>query len=729
MPDKQNPQPLAEYWNKPEFLPDTEAGDPLYCIATTFEFDASYFETELLPRFLSLRFDHAERESIFILEREEKLCTTQVAVLVDSRKYDTRQATQRYRQLPIRIPGGIQHSKLAILTWENVIRLIVTSANLTKAGYRTNREVFAVIDFFEHAESAPSQILFDTLNFLERICSFADQYHPATEATQKCIDEIREKIRNWAITQNFTPRQKPSIKVASGHPAHQHFDSKSVFEQILEFWGNRPVDSIKIVTPFTTQDAISTAEIFRQLRRLPIKPHAIGFFVIPEIEKREPEKKVLVSAPKDFIERWDELFGRNARVLPIPKLVDKVDKRSRELHAKAVIIENEKHTLLLIGSSNFTLRGMGIGNVLNCEFNLIFEDFTNEKRDSLTLKDRLQLPVSWEKALACSKIIGKEEALQEAQKDMNAAEYEKWPDYFMMATFSQKTGKLSIPLNPNVVPLSAWTIYLDNEEQPLFSHDKTQKKVATLETSLNDKERELTITKLRLIWKDTSGVEHEGFIPVQPGNPLSDLLPPEELRNLSNESILNHWLSGKSIVEHYASVLEDLELESPLLAKENRYNVMDSLRAVDTSNYLLYRVRRFSRALTAMIDQIAQRNSISHATQYYLLHSPFGPAALAKSFIDLRSTNSEYSDQPIILKTEMNYRLYALSELLIAISYLGKYLKETQENNFKKIFLYFNETKKIIVEIIELLQKDAEDIFPDLQSYIEKCCAESETLL
>src|SRR5512139_4028965 len=86
--------PLADYWKPPadNGLKDG-VGEPVFCVATTFEFDASFFEAELLPRFLGLRFDHTENERTFIIEREESLATTHVGVLVDASKFDPRQTT------------------------------------------------------------------------------------------------------------------------------------------------------------------------------------------------------------------------------------------------------------------------------------------------------------------------------------------------------------------------------------------------------------------------------------------------------------------------------------------------------------------------------------------------------------------------------------------------------------------------------------------------------------
>ena len=138
-------------------------GAPVSCIASTFEFDAAFFETELLPRFLGLKFDHTENELTFLIEREEQLATISAAVLVDIHKTDPGQSTLRWDQIPISVAGSaaIQHAKIVLLVWENFARLIVGSANLTRWGYRRNREVFAALDFYDHSDSLPSVVIND----------------------------------------------------------------------------------------------------------------------------------------------------------------------------------------------------------------------------------------------------------------------------------------------------------------------------------------------------------------------------------------------------------------------------------------------------------------------------------------------------------------------------------------------------------------------------------------
>ncbi|HUI71858.1 MAG TPA: hypothetical protein VL354_15160, partial [Spirochaetia bacterium] len=160
---------LTSYWSAPvpTAQPDeVSAGAPVACIATTYTFDAAFFEVDLLPRFLGLKFDHTEREISFLVEREQALGTVRACVLVDHTCVDARQTTLRWDQMAVRVPNGAQHAKIVVLVWERWLRIIVSSANLTRTGYRRNREIAGVLDVFDGKDSMPLQPARDVLSFL-----------------------------------------------------------------------------------------------------------------------------------------------------------------------------------------------------------------------------------------------------------------------------------------------------------------------------------------------------------------------------------------------------------------------------------------------------------------------------------------------------------------------------------------------------------------------------------
>ncbi len=205
--------PLAEYWMPPEnrLIGADGVGQPTTCLATTFEFDAAFFESELLPRFLGLKFDHTENEPSFVVEREEQLALSNVAVLVDQSRFDPRQSTMRWQQVSVSVPRGILHAKLVLLAWERLVRVLVGSANLTRDGYRRNREIFAALDFYDGEESVPLAVVREALGILRLALGWSKVLPMVQTRTAAAITRVEQQIRSWRrAPADFTPRDAPS---------------------------------------------------------------------------------------------------------------------------------------------------------------------------------------------------------------------------------------------------------------------------------------------------------------------------------------------------------------------------------------------------------------------------------------------------------------------------------------------------------------------------------------
>src|SRR5262245_4917865 len=104
-------------WETPK-----DAGEARVCIASTFTFDATFFETECLGRFLGMDAHPAESDAVsYIVEREEKLAIARVTVLAD-RRHARDKESLRWDVLGVLVPGAIQHSKVSLLAWANHVR-------------------------------------------------------------------------------------------------------------------------------------------------------------------------------------------------------------------------------------------------------------------------------------------------------------------------------------------------------------------------------------------------------------------------------------------------------------------------------------------------------------------------------------------------------------------------------------------------------------------------------
>ncbi len=149
---------LLDYWSPPD-----GSGDPVACLATSFTFEADFFTQDCLARFLSLSTVQGEGDRIAsivaLLEEEDRLSEAQVSVLVD-RSSPAEKRNLRWDVLPVGVPGGLLHAKVAVLLWERATRIVLGSANLTSAGYRQQVELALALNLDEGC-GVPSSFIRD----------------------------------------------------------------------------------------------------------------------------------------------------------------------------------------------------------------------------------------------------------------------------------------------------------------------------------------------------------------------------------------------------------------------------------------------------------------------------------------------------------------------------------------------------------------------------------------
>lgn len=719
---KAEEQPLSEYWKPPadSNLKDG-VGEPVACVATTFEFDAGFFEAELLPRFLGLRFDHTEDERTFIIEREETLATTRVGVLVDVAKFDPRQTTLQWDQLPIQVPGGIQHGKLTLLVWERLARLIVGSANLTRQGYRRNRELFAALDFFDGSDSAPLRLLRDALSFIDTLCGWSRALPAATQRIREATEQVRMRVRRWSrAPAEFRPRERPRVTVVVGHPQHRGGSPRSVLDQLFRLWLPRRVIGLTVTTPFVGQTTDRQDPVLSRVRDLPMARDAEGWLVVPEVPTPEDKTECRVALPKSFGRSWGKLFGQYAHVLPVPACVEGVDERPRHLHAKAILIQGDRHDLLMIGSSNFTPHGMGVG-AFNCEANLVFEDWADAKREGVALEDRLGLPVSWDSAVGVDEVTWQEP--DEVPEDLPPGK-PALPAFFAWASYSQKTGEIHVGVDRSQPEPSDWAVRLAGQapehSATLFSQTASSPEATTLCFALDEKTRGVHLTALRVSWQDKDKTRHDGLLAVSVENREADLLPPEEFRNLTVDGIIECLLSGREPAE-WVERQDARRKRSPASTDA----AIESLRAVDTSNYVLYRVRRFGRALAAMADRTARTPPTPDAIRYRLMRDPLGPVHLAETL----SRDGEGPEGGYPTVTEVGYRLYALAEMALILGHVGRQIRRVSGQDGTWVMPLFRESLDRLRTVVQRLGDQAGPLYDDLNRYLDEALAESGRLL
>jgi hypothetical protein len=364
-------QSLLEYWRPPQ-----GAGDPIGCLATTFTFDARFFEEECLGRFLGIESLPDQAGLAFEVERENKLGEVFAGVLVD-RLHASGDHSLRWQLMPVRLPGSIQHSKISLICWHEHVRIIIASANLTSEGYRSNFEVAGVIDISKRDESPKSGFV-EVLGFLRDLMHFVPEPQGKANLVTRAnafLEVVERFVDQFNGRKMLPPDQgiKHHVvfsfpKIAEETVAGAKGTLQTVFDK-LKNYGSRP-SSAQVVSPFfdvssfeAMKDRAAVAlgrKLNREARR------EITFYLRPEVSASGDLVRVL--APRSLFDGADaEVDSVKVKTLPL-----KDGETCRAWHAKMLFLESVDYYALLIGSANFTTRGMGLIPRCNAEAGLLY---------------------------------------------------------------------------------------------------------------------------------------------------------------------------------------------------------------------------------------------------------------------------------------------------------------------------------------------------------------------
>ena len=376
---RQSEQIMLEAWR-----PGRDAGDPVGCLATTYTFDPGFFEEDCLARFLEID-SLPDREGLaYLLERENRLGPTYAGVLVDNQQAGVDHSL-RWDVLPVRIPRGKQHSKLSLLAWNNVVRIVIASANLTQQGYRRNYEVFAIIDLTP--QEANLELLQQSCEFLRRLLGFVPgaSDSPSKQRATTFLALVQKMASTWLEPSQRGTRM--SISLAATLPRGADHTSRSSLADCLvasRNVGNSPKE-VRIASPFfdgTEGETLdeTMVELCKGMARGTSRSLTL---CVPPAGELDASARIL--APRSlWTTATQHVDSVSVETLPIRD----INKNARPWHAKMLSLSTADYTALMIGSSNFTKAGMGVKGVANAELNLVYvarhEMFAREARHLLS---------------------------------------------------------------------------------------------------------------------------------------------------------------------------------------------------------------------------------------------------------------------------------------------------------------------------------------------------------
>jgi len=633
---------LLDLW-----VPPQNCGEPVGCIATTFTFNSVFFEDECLGRFVHLESDPVEDGPIYLIEREEKLSGLCCAAAFVDSHYCQGNRSIRWDLIPIRLSGGIMHAKIALLCWTSRIRLIITSANLTEDGYRKNQEIIGVLDYYQGSD-APLSALDSVSKFLIEILErggVVDPRSPERLRVESLLHRVAEIGQRWS-----TQADTSSMQLVTGLPVLLGSGTSSIIGQLQAIWPSGiPPYRAEVISPFYDQEEEGRPDIpSRSLWKILRQRGEAEILYNVTASDSDDGTGLIVNAPCQAIE-LARPANRSSIKTSFARITENFDEDEevawgyRPLHAKALWFENDQYASLMIGSSNFTRAGLGLGKTgrNNLEANLYYLVSKRKRKEY----KQLQKSVLRGERLKENEIRGSGSLFLDAEDAV--PDTETLPLFFKRAVHDvnevrQPIITLSFDPARYSKALDGWRILLDNEEE-IYSEIKWNSSGKVEEVAIKAPEGP-PLSGVFVVW---NSVTSKVWWPIILKDAQS-LLPPDELKDLPLELLISVLSSARPAHQIIGSWLKrkikvDESTSSP---------VVDPHKRVDVSGFILQRTRKVAWALSALRERL-ERPVVTQEQLYWRLRGPIGVTALAKAIID----EGKSEEEKIFLTTELAFEL------------------------------------------------------------------------
>ncbi len=336
-------------------------------LATTFALDPDFFEQSCLARFLevsSVNEDTGSVEDIVAaVELHELLQNTPVTVLAD-RSAPVQRTSLLWDLLSCRVDGGLLHAKVAVLVWENATRVILSSANLTAAGYRRQIELGLAADLGPGCLFPPEVLtgIADELDSYLRLVPGFDAAAPVFARATITLGLLRDRISGQQA-------QRAAVRVVFA-PTNA---TTRPLDQLGAVWsGPQPLHATHLSPFWDSKDNAALAATHDLLVGRPAKSRS--------------QHVAVVLGPRGETSFSQYLAGGVSSVQQLKAL----DQETRTLHAKCLLIESDQWVAALVGSSNHTRAGLGLTSRRHREMNVWLGAFKSSK-EGRALLDLIQL--------------------------------------------------------------------------------------------------------------------------------------------------------------------------------------------------------------------------------------------------------------------------------------------------------------------------------------------------
>jgi hypothetical protein len=601
-----------------DWLPPEGAGKALACLATSFSFEVDFFEQQCLGRFLGLDWKRDESGDVgdmaFLIEQEEKLAETRVSVIVD-RNWAVEGRSLRWDLLPVGVKGGVMHAKVCLLVWEQLVRCTIGSANLTSAGYRCQLETQIVLDASAQ-DGPPSAVMAEAIEALRELANRAPGRAREPGPKQKALATLADAERRLAGFGERRPRRhEPRMAIVPGAPG------RHVLDGIDAVWRGGPARLATVLSPFFDapgKDAAVSALVDRLAGR---GPSEVDFVV----ETEQLDSRVQIKAPESLVRSLPGRVRGHVRGLrrsPEDEL--------RRLHAKAILLENDRHCALLMGSSNFTTAGLGLAPRGNLEVNIaIGAPIDSDAGDALG------------ELIPGGALVALEEADWDPEPPDDEPEGPELPWGFAEALLDPLPAPtLRLRLEPRKLPPS-WSVSEAGGAALVDSREwEDQGSPAELRVSLAGD----SLPYFLQVWWTAEAGELSATWPVNVTDKAA-LPPPEELRNLPVDALLKALASVRPLHEGLSEALLGRVDGTPV-------DELDALARNSGTGQLMRRAKLASQAFAGLRTRM-ERPAANEEALVWRLEGPFGPRAIADGLIEQAESGGAIAGETSFLLAEL----------------------------------------------------------------------------
>jgi phosphatidylserine/phosphatidylglycerophosphate/cardiolipin synthase-like enzyme len=601
-------------------VPDPRWGPMQGFFSTTYELGPDFLEMDFLPSVFGLgAWDDRSWATRIALEKH--LFELDAAViLTEARRYRGRPRSLRLEVRPAVSPrGSALHAKVTLLLFENAVRLIVGSANLTEWGYRRNREAVAVLTA-SHESKKEAAIISQALAGADAALA------PWLTA------EMRSLIRGALDT----------LLPWTNGPADPNtaflwtFGQTKLWREFLSRWpAGDVIKRLSIVSPFWSEDAgLTLTALLKEMKRT--GSLAVGAEVRLLTDAFEgPNGQVLPILPPGYAAHDWASLGVKATAQAVSPKVSLAElgrtegfTGTRALHAKVVLMEGSRNGLAYLGSANFTAHGWGFLNnqtAANVEAGLVLRRSLKDAAFESLIPDLVGDPV-----------VLTNGNFQNLRAPENGPGDEPWPEFIREVLLSpaardEKELALLIEIEPAGAPLP-WSAKLPGKEGvPHETLVLVESPLEATKTSFRIPLSPQTFTRLL--------TEHEILIcwsECPSGRPVP-LNVEASARALLPISPGNQRIEETNLLSYYQGRISWEELfpdpDPPTGQLDSQPVPATSVAGVDKSRIQSYQIREFVEALTGLSQDLMSATRSEPCMRLALL-GPVSPFALAQSVIE-----------------------------------------------------------------------------------------------